>query len=38
MLNTQNWVHCKTCDIKDPNLTINWVPLQGVQGSVYPNM
>jgi electron-transferring-flavoprotein dehydrogenase len=31
-------VHCKTCDIKDPNQNITWVPPQGGEGPVYPNM
>ncbi|TCA59935.1 hypothetical protein E0J09_19260 [Rhizobium leguminosarum bv. viciae] len=26
----------KTCDIKDPNQNINWVPPQGGEGPVYP--
>ena len=38
VINAQNCVHCKTCDIKDPNLNINWVPPQGAEGPVYPNM
>ena len=37
-INSQNCVHCKTCDIKDPNQNINWVPPQGGEGPVYPNM
>ncbi len=28
-INAQNCVHCKTCDIKDPNGNITWVPPQG---------
>lgn len=38
VINAQNCVHCKTCDIKDPNQNINWVPPQGAEGPVYPNM
>ncbi|MFT2211439.1 electron transfer flavoprotein-ubiquinone oxidoreductase [Rhizobium giardinii] len=38
VINAQNCVHCKTCDIKDPNQNINWVPPQGGEGPVYPNM
>ncbi len=38
VINAQNCVHCKTCDIKDPNQNINWVPPQGGDGPVYPNM
>ena len=33
-----NCVHCKTCDIKDPNQNINWVPPEGGGGPNYPNM
>ncbi|EHK74894.1 electron-transferring-flavoprotein dehydrogenase [Sinorhizobium meliloti CCNWSX0020] len=38
VINAQNCVHCKTCDIKDPNQNINWVPPQGGEGPVYPNL
>ena len=38
VINSQNCVHCKTCDIKDPNQNITWVPPQGGEGPVYPNM
>ncbi len=38
VINAQNCVHCKTCDIKDPNQNINWVPPQGGEGPVYVNM
>jgi len=38
VINAQNCVHCKTCDIKDPNQNINWVPPQGGEGPVYMNM
>ncbi|TBB19976.1 electron transfer flavoprotein-ubiquinone oxidoreductase [Rhizobium ruizarguesonis] len=38
VINAQNCVHCKTCDIKDPNQNITWVPPQGGEGPVYPNM
>jgi len=37
-INAQNCVHCKTCDIKDPNLNIVWVPPEGGGGPNYPNM
>ncbi|UDF31628.1 UNVERIFIED_ORG: electron transfer flavoprotein-ubiquinone oxidoreductase [Roseateles sp. XES5] len=37
-INAQNCVHCKTCDIKDPTQNIVWVPPQGGEGPVYPNM
>lgn len=38
VINAQNCVHCKTCDIKDPNQNITWVCPQGGEGPVYPNM
>lgn len=38
VINAQNCVHCKTCDIKDPNQNINWTCPQGGEGPVYPNM
>ena len=38
VINAQNCVHCKTCDIKDPNLNIDWVPPEGGGGPNYPNM
>ena len=38
VVNFQNCVHCKTCDIKDPNQNINWITPQGGEGPVYPNM
>ena len=38
VINAQNCVHCKTCDIKDPNRNINWVPPEGGGGPNYPNM
>jgi len=38
VINAQNCVHCKTCDIKDPNQNINWVLPQGGEGPVYSNM
>jgi len=37
-INAQNCVHCKTCDIKDPNQNINWTVPQGGEGPVYPAM
>ena len=37
-INSQNCVHCKTCDIKDPSQNINWVTPQGGEGPNYPNM
>ncbi|TPW29863.1 electron transfer flavoprotein-ubiquinone oxidoreductase [Pararhizobium mangrovi] len=38
VINAQNCVHCKTCDIKDPNQNLEWVPPQGGEGPVYENM
>ena len=38
VINAQNCVHCKTCDIKDPNRNITWVPPEGGGGPNYPNM
>ncbi|SMY06848.1 electron transfer flavoprotein-ubiquinone oxidoreductase [Flavimaricola marinus] len=37
-INFQNCVHCKTCDIKDPNQNIVWTVPQGGDGPNYPNM
>ncbi|HWU16851.1 MAG TPA: electron transfer flavoprotein-ubiquinone oxidoreductase [Devosia sp.] len=37
-INAANCVHCKTCDIKDPNQNITWVPPQGGEGPMYGNM
>ena len=38
VINAQNCVHCKTCDIKDPSQNINWVTPEGPGGPNYPNM
>ncbi len=38
VVNAQNCVHCKTCDLKDPNLNILWTPPEGGGGPNYPNM
>ncbi len=38
VINAQNCVHCKTCDIKDPSQNINWVTPEGGGGPNYPNM
>jgi electron-transferring-flavoprotein dehydrogenase len=38
VINAQNCVHCKTCDIKDPTQNINWVTPEGGGGPTYPNM
>jgi electron-transferring-flavoprotein dehydrogenase len=37
-INSQNCVHCKTCDIKDPAQNITWVTPEGAGGPNYPNM
>ncbi|MCJ2182035.1 electron transfer flavoprotein-ubiquinone oxidoreductase [Novosphingobium sp. 1949] len=37
-INSQNCVHCKTCDIKDPTQNIEWVTPEGGGGPNYPNM
>jgi electron-transferring-flavoprotein dehydrogenase len=37
-INAQNCVHCKTCDIKDPEQNITWVVPEGGGGPNYPNM
>jgi electron-transferring-flavoprotein dehydrogenase len=37
-INSQNCVHCKTCDIKDPAQNIRWVTPEGGGGPNYPNM
>ena len=37
-INAQNCVHCKTCDIKDPNQNINWVTPEGGGGPNYVGM
>jgi len=38
VINAQNCVHCKTCDIKDPKQNIVWVAPEGGGGPNYPNM
>jgi len=37
-INSQNCIHCKTCDIKDPNQNIDWETPEGGGGPAYPNM
>ncbi len=37
-INSQNCVHCKTCDIKDPAQNINWTVPEGGGGPNYPGM
>ncbi len=38
VINAQNCVHCKTCDIKDPAQNINWTCPEGGGGPNYANM
>ncbi len=38
VINAQNCVHCKTCDIKDPAQNIDWTVPQGGGGPNYPNL
>jgi electron-transferring-flavoprotein dehydrogenase len=37
-INSQNCVHCKTCDIKDPTQNIQWVTPEGGGGPNYSGM
>ena len=37
-INSQNCLHCKTCDIKDPSQNISWSIPEGGDGPNYPNM
>jgi electron-transferring-flavoprotein dehydrogenase len=37
-VNAQNCIHCKTCDIKDPNQNIVWTPPEGASGPFYTDM
>ncbi len=37
-INSQNCIHCKTCDIKDPKQNIMWVAPEGGGGPNYTNM
>jgi electron-transferring-flavoprotein dehydrogenase len=37
-INAQNCVHCKTCDIKDPNQNITWVAPEGGGGPNYVSL
>ena len=38
IINAQNCIHCKTCDIKEPSQNINWVCPEGGGGPNYSNM
>ncbi|KAG1078052.1 hypothetical protein G6F42_024452 [Rhizopus arrhizus] len=34
-INSQNCIHCKTCDIKDPSQNIDWTVPEGGGGPQY---
>jgi electron-transferring-flavoprotein dehydrogenase len=36
-INSQNCIHCKTCDIKDPSQNIDWTVPEGGGGPAYVN-
>ena len=38
VINSQNCIHCKTCDIKEPSQNISWVTPEGGGGPKYGNM
>ena len=38
VINSQNCIHCKTCDIKEPSQNINWITPQGGGGPNYQGM
>ena len=38
VINSQNCIHCKTCDIKEPSQNIIWVTPEGSGGPRYGNM
>ena len=38
VINAQNCIHCKTCDIKEPSQNINWITPEGGGGPNYTNM
>ena len=38
VINAQNCIHCKTCDIKEPSQNINWVVPEGSGGPNYAGM
>tara|TARA_B100000579_G_scaffold189385_1_gene154641 strand:- start:1623 stop:2891 length:1269 start_codon:yes stop_codon:yes gene_type:complete len=38
IINSQNCIHCKTCDIKEPSQNITWVVPEGAGGPNYANM
>jgi electron-transferring-flavoprotein dehydrogenase len=38
VINSQNCIHCKTCDIKEPSQNITWISPEGGGGPKYGNM
>ena len=38
VINAQNCIHCKTCDIKEPSQNITWISPEGGGGPNYSNM
>ena len=38
VINAQNCIHCKTCDIKEPSQNISWITPEGAGGPNYANM
>ena len=38
IINAQNCIHCKTCDIKEPSQNIKWITPEGSGGPNYVNM
>ncbi len=38
VINAQNCLHCKTCDIKEPQQNINWTTPEGGSGPNYSDM
>ena len=38
VINAQNCIHCKTCDIKEPSQNITWIVPEGGGGPKYGNM
>ncbi|ECW5046012.1 electron transfer flavoprotein-ubiquinone oxidoreductase, partial [Salmonella enterica subsp. enterica serovar Enteritidis] len=37
-INSQNCIHCKVCDIKDPKQNITWTTPEGGNGPNYTGM
>jgi electron-transferring-flavoprotein dehydrogenase len=38
VIDAQNCIHCKACDIKDPAQNITWTPPEGGSGPAYRNL